>query len=248
MNSRNVRPCLILLIFSVLASSRLDARQEKPAPAPPASNPVGSVQASGQVPDVQVVVGPGKAGWQVALVYPKKVDRSRVEQDIAAVATATGAPAVDPVVETRRLDRADSSKVGEAPSMTSATFETKANLVDYTLGRVAVETLVTALQEYNRIAIVFLVPGRFAWTGGTEYEDKRLRIDASVGEGALVFVANIRSRPLARFEFPGPAASRVSQPAPTVATKRVLSPFVAWIGAILAGVVVFAVVRWRLQK
>jgi len=240
---------IVLIGLLGLPAIPVDSRQEKPAPFAPAPQGVGSVQASGQVPDIQVVVGPGKSGWQVALVYPKKVDRARVEQDIQSVAAATGAPAVKPEVETRRLDRADSSQVGEAPVMTSATFETAANLVDYPQGRVAVESLVSALQQYNRVAMVFLIPGKFLWTGGTQFEDERLRIDASIGEGALVFVANIRSRPIAKFQFPGPAPKNDSA-APTVKSRKqpALPSMIAWLGAIGVGGLVFFAVRMLLRK
>ena len=211
----------------------------------PVSPVVGSVEAAGSVPDVQVVVGPGVRGWQVALVYPKAVGKKSVSDDVASVARVTGSPAMGLKVETRRLERADPKRGGQAPIMTSATFDTKANLVDYPAGRVAVEGIVTALQHHGRIAAVFLIPGKFSWNGATRYEDTHLRVDASVGEGALVFVANIRSRPIDGFRMPDPSPLPVDQQnAPSRASRRVLNPTaLGWLLAPVVGLFVFALVR-----
>lgn len=235
-----------LAICCLWLSAPALARQKVPTP-PAASPSSGSVQAAGQVPDVQMVVGPGTIGWQVALVYPRKVARADVDRDLEMLGQTTGYPPQKPRVETRRLERADPSKVGEAPVMTSVTFETKANLVDYPNGRVMVEAAVGALQRYDRIAVVFLIPGRFQWTGGTQFDSPGVHIDASIGEGALVFVANIRSRPIPEFRFPGAGEPVV---APRVSTSRPRASgfslaIIIWSVAFAVGMAVFAVVRWR---
>jgi len=204
----------------------------------------GTVAAAGQVPDVQVAVAPGKAGWSIALVYPRKTSKETMRTDVDAIAGAVGSPAKTVRYEDRRLERLDTKGVGEAPVMSSALFETDANLVDYSGGRVAAEVLITALQSRNRIAVVFFVPGKFTWSGARSYRDDKLTVDVTGGEGAYVFVANIRSRPIAPFTLQagtgsgGPVAVRPS--------RERNSPAVGWYvaaGAVLAAAAAFGIAK-----
>ncbi|MFM7320837.1 MAG: hypothetical protein ACKO5K_04850 [Armatimonadota bacterium] len=207
---------------------------------PPARPADGTVSAAGQVPDVQIAVAPGKSGWSIALVYPRKTSKDAMRADVDAVSKAVGAPAKSVRYEDRRLERLDTKGVGEAPVMSSASFDTDANLVDYSGGRVAAEVLITALQARDRIAVVFFVPGKFAWSGARSYRDDKLTVDVTGGEGAYVFVANIRSRPLAPFtlEVRGDPVLESSAP-----RERRRFPWGVVLGAIVAAAVAFGFAR-----
>lgn len=228
----------VALAALVLASSA-DARRQRPDDRPAD----GTVAAAGQVPDVQVAVAPGKAGWSIALVYPRKTSDASMKEDAQRVGAAIGTRINSVRIEHRRLERLDTKGVGEAPVMSSATFQTDANLVDYSGGRVAAEVLITALQRFNRIAVIFFVPGKFVWKGARSYQDDKLAVDVTGGEGAYAFVANIRSRPINAFTL----ESRADPPVVVTRTESrggaVRTPWLVVLGAMVTAVAAFVVAK-----
>lgn len=230
----------ILAALCVLAAP---VAAQQPAQAPPPAAEANPMLAGGSMPDVQAVVGPGVDGWQVALVYPKRTDKAAVEADVAAVTRAMGKPAKGLKIETRRLEREDTREVGPAPTMTSATFETDAELVDYGAGRLAVEPFLIGLQARDRIAVVFLVPGKFSYTAARKVADNRVALDVVGGEGAYTFLANIRSRPLDGFVVPA-ADTPTPQAAPAGRRRSPLAGIaIAAAMAVLAGGAAFFATR-----
>lgn len=154
------------------------------------------------VPDVQVMVGPGARGYTVAFVFPKKVDVKLVRSLVDTYAALSGAPVSDLTIETSRLEHEPGAKVEKEPLMTSATFETKAELVNRQAGGFFPEKFIVALQQFDRVQVTFLVEQAFAYTRARHLENENLVVDVFGQQGAFTFVANIRKRPVTEFVIP----------------------------------------------
>jgi hypothetical protein len=154
------------------------------------------------VPDVQVMVGPGARGYTVAFVFPKKVDAKLVRSLVDTYATLSGATVSGLTIETSRLEHEPGAKVEKEPLMTSATFETKAELVNRQAGGFFPEKLIVALQQFDRIQATFLVDQAFTYNRARHFENENLTVDVFGQQGAFTFVANIRKRPVTEFAIP----------------------------------------------
>jgi hypothetical protein len=154
------------------------------------------------VPDVQVMVGPGARGYTVAFVFPKKVDAKLVRSLVDTYATLSGATVSGVTIETSRLEHEPGAKVEKEPLMTSATFETKAELVNRQSGGFFPEKLIVALQQFDRIQATFLVEQAFTYNRARHFENENLTVDVFGQQGAFTFVANIRKRPVTEFAIP----------------------------------------------
>lgn len=154
------------------------------------------------VPDVQVMVGPGARGYTVAFVFPKKVDAKLVKLLVDRFVKLSNAPVSGLLIETSRLEHEPGAKVAKEPLMTSATFETKAELVGRQSGAFFPEKLILALEQYDRIQVTFLVEQAFLYAKARHFENENLVVDVFGQQGAFTFVANIRKRPVIEFVIP----------------------------------------------
>ena len=190
-----------LLLTSVTIGQPLFAQSQQ---AETGTTPVATVNESlpKGVPDVQVMVGPGARGYTVAIVFPKKVDAKLVRSLVDTYATLSGATVSGLTIETSRLEHEPGAKVEKEPLMTSATFETKAELVNRQAGGFFPEKLVVALQQFDRIQATFLVEQAFTYNRARHFENENLTVDVFGQQGAFTFVANIRKRPVTEFTIP----------------------------------------------
>ena len=190
-----------LLLTSVTIGQPLFAQSQQ---AETGTTPVATVNESlpKGVPDVQVMVGPGARGYTVAFVFPKKVDAKLVRSLVDTYATLSGATVSGLTIETSRLEHEPGAKVEKEPLMTSATFETKAELVNRQAGGFFPEKLIVALQQFDRIQATFLVDQAFTYNRARHFENENLTVDVFGQQGAFTFVANIRKRPVTEFAIP----------------------------------------------
>jgi len=190
-----------LLLTSVTIGQPLFAQSQQ---AETGTTPVATVNESlpKGVPDVQVMVGPGARGYTVAFVFPKKVDAKLVRSLVDTYATLSGATVSGLTIETSRLEHEPGAKVEKEPLMTSATFETKAELVNRQAGGFFPEKLIVALQQFDRIQATFLVEQAFTYNRARHFENENLTVDVFGQQGAFTFVANIRKRPVTEFAIP----------------------------------------------
>jgi len=190
-----------LLLTSVTIGQPLFAQSQQ---AETGTTPVATVNESlpKGVPDVQVMVGPGARGYTVAFVFPKKVDAKLVRSLVDTYATLSGATVSGLTIETSRLEHEPGAKVDKEPLMTSATFETKAELVNRQAGGFFPEKLIVALQQFDRIQATFLVEQAFTYNRARHFENENLTVDVFGQQGAFTFVANIRKRPVTEFAIP----------------------------------------------
>jgi len=154
------------------------------------------------MPDVQVMVGPGSRGYTVAFVFPKKVDAKQVRGFVDTFATLSASPVSGLTIETSRLEHEPGVKVEKEPLMTSATFESKSELVGRPAGAFFPEKLIVALQQFDRVQVTFLVEQAFVYSKARNFENENLTLDVYGQQGAFTFVANIRKRPVADFSIP----------------------------------------------
>ncbi|MBB6052055.1 hypothetical protein [Armatimonas rosea] len=162
---------------------------------------VGRAQVS--MPDVQILVAPGLGNWSVAVVYPKQVGHADTEARIKRLGTITGWKLEKPEYEDKRLDRDSvsskdpnirkgSQEVGPAPVMSSVSFQTSANLVDYTQGTLALEPFLRAFRDMNKVNVTYLIPGQFTYRGPRQFNDTKVEIALSAQEGAYTYQALLK--------------------------------------------------------
>ena len=154
------------------------------------------------MPDVQVMVGPGARGYTVAFVFPKKVDAKQVRGLVDTFAKLSASSVSGLTIETSRLEHEPGAKVAKEPLMTSATFESKCELVGRPAGAFYPEKLIVALQQFDRVQVTFLVEQAFVYSKARHFENENLALDVYGQQGAFTFVANIRKRPVADFSIP----------------------------------------------
>ena len=191
----------ILFLTSISMGQPLRAQSQSSGPDTNVSASTNESLPKG-VPDVQVMVGPGARGYTVAFVFPKKVDVKVVRSLVDSYANLSGAPVSGLTIETSRLEHEPGAKVAKEPLMTSATFETKAELVDRQSGGFFPEKLILALQQFDRVQVTFLVEQAFAYARARHIENENLTVDVFGQQGAFTFVANIRKRPVTEFVIP----------------------------------------------
>lgn len=189
-----------ILVFPVIGQRSL-AQGQQSNTASVNSAPTNEVLPKG-VPDVQVMVGPGARGYTVAFVFPKKVDTKVVKSLVQDFVKLSNAPMTGLTIETSRLEHEAGAKIEKEPLMTSATFETKAELIDRQAGGFLPENFIIALQTYDRIQVTFLVDQAFVYSKARHLASENVNVDVYGQQGAFTFVANIRKRPLAEFVMP----------------------------------------------
>lgn len=239
------------LIASVLVVAGIITVNAAQAQERPTRNDVASAQSQQQslpkgVPDVQVMVGPGVRGYTVAFVFPKKVDTKLVKNLVNRYVQLTNSASSGLTIETSRLEHEPGAKVAKEPLMTSATFETKAELVGRQSGAFYPEKLIIALEQFDRVQVTFLVEQSFTYMKARHFENDNLSIDVFGQQGAFTYVANIRKRPVADFMIP-------NEDAAVIRTKpqQKSSMAIVWVVvglAIAGGLTVMAIVKQNVGR
>ncbi|MFM2222082.1 MAG: hypothetical protein RLZZ78_339, partial [Armatimonadota bacterium] len=193
------------------------------------------------VPDVQVMVGPGARGYTVAFVFPKKVDVKVVRSLVDSYAKLSGASVSGLTIETSRLEHEPGAKIANEPLMTSATFETKAELVNRQSGGFFPEKMILALQQFDRVQVTFLVEQAFAFARARHFNNENLTVDVFGQQGAFTFVANIRKRPVTDFVVPEQDAAVVRTKPKRKASNALLLLIVGL--AVASGLAVTVIVK-----
>ena len=193
------------------------------------------------VPDVQVMVGPGARGYTVAFVFPKKVDVKVVRSLVDSYANLSGASVSGLTIETSRLEHEPGAKIANEPLMTSATFETKAELVNRQSGGFFPEKMILALQQFDRVQVTFLVEQAFAYARARHFDNENLTVDVFGQQGAFTFVANIRKRPVTDFVIPEQDAAVVRTKPKRKASNALLLLIVGL--AVASGLAVTVIVK-----
>jgi hypothetical protein len=165
------------------------------------------------MPDVQIMVAPGLGNWSVAAVYPKAVSRAETQTRLKRLATLTGWKLEKMEFEDKRLDRSamdskdpkikrETKSIGSAPVMSSASFQTSANLVDPTQGTLALEPFLQAFRDVNRINITYLLPGQFAYKGPKQFSDPRVDMALFAQGGAYTYQVQLKDHTFETLNLP----------------------------------------------
>lgn len=234
---------LLLVTFSMCQPAQAQIKQSPSAVTQSASQ---SDSLPKGVPDVQVMVGPGARGYTIAFVFPKKVDTKHVKTLVDRFVELSNAPVSGLTIETSRLEHEPGAKIAKEPLMTSATFETKAELVGRQVGAFFPEKLILALQQYDRIQVTFLVEQAFVYAKARHFENENLIVDVFGQQGAFTFVANIRKRPITEFVIPDQDVA-ISRTKPQPKSSMALIWVVVGL-AIVGGVTVMVIVKQNVGR
>ncbi len=169
-------------------------------------------------PDVQVVVLPdaAKGEWSVSVVYPRQVPRAVAQAHLKRLLGLSGWKANSVVYEDRGLptnDGASRNNKGKAdPIMSSVTFSSPSNIVNWDRGALPIEPFARAFRDLNRVYVTFFVPGRFDFRGLRTHSDASLDVVLASGggmarggaaaQGAFTYVLTIRNHKLERLDLP----------------------------------------------
>lgn len=168
-------------------------------------------------PDVQVVVLPdaGRGEWSVSIVYPRRVPRAASQAHLKRLLGLSGWKANSVVYEDRGLPTNDGksrNNKGKAdPVMSSVTFSSPSNIVNWERGALPVEPFARAFRDLNRVYVTFFVPGRFDFRGLRKHSDASLDVVLASGggdpargapQGAFTYVLTIRNHQLERLDLP----------------------------------------------
>lgn len=165
------------------------------------------------MPDVQIMVAPGLGSWSVAAVYPKAVPHAETQARLKRLVAVTGWKMEKLTFEDRRLDRSamesqdpkiqrEAKAVGAAPVMSSASFQTSANLVDPTQGTLALEPFLQAFRDVNRVNITYLIPGQFAYKGPKQFSDSRVDMALFSQGGAYTYQVQLKDHKFEALNLP----------------------------------------------
>ena len=165
------------------------------------------------MPDVQIMVAPGLGSWSVAAVYPKAVPHAETQARLKRLASVTGWKMEKLAFEDRRLDRSamesqdpkiqrEAKAVGAAPVMSSASFQTSANLVDPAQGTLALEPFLQAFRDVNRVNITYLIPGQFAYKGPKQFSDSRVDMSLFSQGGAYTYQVQLKDHKFETLNLP----------------------------------------------
>jgi hypothetical protein len=124
--------------------------------------------------------------WSLRVWAPGVSD---TEARIKRLGAITGWKLEKPEYEDKRLDRDSvnskdpqvrkgSQEVGPAPVMSSVSFQTTANLVDYAQGTLALEPFLRAFRDLNKVNVTYLIPGQFTYRGLRQFTDTKVEIGA----------------------------------------------------------------------
>jgi hypothetical protein len=207
-----------------------------------------------RMPDAQVVVAPEfasptmLAGWNVSIVYPKLVPRVTVQGRANRLLALAKWKTDKMAFEDRGLERSGEIKK-TTDAMSSVTFRTDANLVDYPGGLLAIEPFALALRDLNRVNVTYIIPGYFKYQGVKRYNDSNIAVDFAGDKGIYTYTMQIKNHQANAYSLP---LREAVEPAKTrVATTETSTKAMRW-GIIVAlaagtGCLVYALVS-RLIK
>ena len=172
-------------------------------------------------PDVQVIVLPMPSGkWGVSAVYPKQISQDKAEGRLKALLQAGKWRPENVAFENGRMQR-DSAKIALPPDMPAAekakfavkvpppsvmssiTFETMDNPVDFANGTMNLAPFARGFRDLNRVHVTYIVPPPFAFRGIRHFESRDLSLDMrSGGEGAYTYVMNIKNHQMGNITLP----------------------------------------------
>ena len=201
-------------------------------------------------PDVLLVVAADYATgqWAVSAVYPKVVPKARMQAHAKRLLSLSGWQGTGFTYETRGLPKRNAPP---DPPMSSVTFRSRSNIVDWRDATLPVEPFARAYRDLDRVYVTFFVPGRFPFRGLRQHSDANLDVNLTASGSAYTYVMNIKnhrleSLNLPRYQTPPQPVARVrvaetqkAGPVQAVGTGLVV------LAAALAGVVMYVWVhRW----
>ena len=218
-------------------------------------------------PDVQVVVLPMPTGkWGVSTVYSKQVSKGKAEARLKALLQAGGWRPESVVFENGQMKRENvtlelppdmsaeekaeyQTKLPPPSVMSSLTFETVDNVVDFGNGTMNLAPFARAFRDLNRVHVTYIVPQTFVFRGVRHFENADVSLDMmSGGQGAYTYVMNIKNHQMEKVAIPVTQALAPVQndrrgdtrrSAALQQQKRMVGGGLVVVIALLAGIVVY---------
>ena len=215
-----------LLVTMSVGSITTVRAQGTPTSSPPSGASQGSAAGTptlqaekAAMPEVQILIAPMPGAqpgsqWLVSTVYAKKVPQAETEARANRLLQLTGWQAADESFSDRALESAP-LKGGKAPILSSLTFRTNGQVVNFTDGTIALEPFLLAYRDLSRVHVTVLSPGPFTFRGLRSYRDDNIEVALNAGQGAWTYIANIKNHRAERFDLP-----RYHTEQPTTATTK----------------------------
>ena len=132
--------------------------------------------------------------------------------------------------------------------MSSLTFETVDNVVDFGNGTMNLAPFARAFRDLNRVHVTYIVPQTFVFRGVRHFENADVSLDMmSGGQGAYTYVMNIKNHQMENVTLPVTEALVPAQTSPNrnrrsaalQQQKRLVGGGLVVVIALLAGIVVY---------
>jgi hypothetical protein len=156
-------------------------------------------------PDLQVIVMGGlPTGDVVNVTYAGVPSSAALTADLSLLSQQLGVSAADEHVTTEGLP----ANGGETPPMTSVTFNDRTAAPANT-GSLPVDKLIVALRNYHRLAITYIMPTNYRYTGVRRYTDRNVAFQLNQSGSTFVYSVTIASPDFTRLSLPNtdPAAN-----------------------------------------
>lgn len=140
-------------------------------------------------PDLQIIVMGGLPGGdQVNVTYPGVPDAIVLRNDVDSLCKQLNVDAGRVHISTEGLPEAG----GLSPLMTSVTL-TAQGAAPLNTGTLPVDKLILALRSYHRLAVTYILPPTFRYTGFQQYSDRNLKVLLTRRESTYLYAVEIEN-------------------------------------------------------
>ncbi len=186
-------------------------------------------------PDIQVLVVSGSPQTDfINFTYPGVADPAQLEKDVNNLAAALNTDASLAQVSNKALPMNGVS----TPTMTSVTIPA-AGAAPTNTGFLPVDKVILGLKNYHRLAITYIMPSSFRYTGFRHYVDNNVDVSLNESGSTYSFLANIRNPDFMTLKLPA-ADESASQSSPLQQHRSVGQVYLLRVGG-FALVLLFAV-------
>jgi len=139
-------------------------------------------------PDLQVIVMGGLPGGDaVCVTYPGVATQVQQHADVSSLCSQLNADASKVHTSTASLPEAG----GHSPLLTSITL-TAQGVALLNTGRLPVDKLIVALRSYHKLAITYILPPQFHYTGIHRYSNQYVDLALTQSGSTLIFAVTIK--------------------------------------------------------
>jgi hypothetical protein len=149
---------------------------------------------------VVVLPDPVMAGkWNVSVTYPAVVKRAQSEGHLKRLLALSGWKATDVAYEDRGLATNDgksrNNRGPQDPAMSSVSFLTDAQIVDWRNGTLPVEPFARTFRDLKSVYVTYFVPGSFPFRGLRQHSGPQSGCHPGARRGRRLHVCDDHQEP-----------------------------------------------------